>query len=401
MNGERIQYLLQQYAHNLATRQEVEELFEWLKTNEGDEALQQAILDARKSSETEPIRSQQDWDKLWQAVQSATINTPDKKVRKMRWMQIAASLLLLVLAGSAWFIFSKKKTEGLLIVVQDNNKKDIAPGGNRAVLTLADGNSIVLDEVQNGLLAVQGNTTILKQKTGELIYNTASTSEQKAGEVLYNRVTTPRGGQYHVVLPDGSKVWLNAGSSLYFPATFTGSKRIVQLTGEAFFEVATLRLRSGQKMPFSVILNKGAAVEVLGTQFNINAYEDEPGKKVTLVEGSVKVKSVILKPGQQVSISHTAQISQPVPVQTEQAVAWKNGFFRFKDTGIRELMRQVERWYDVDIAYKTDRSDQVYTGIVSRSQNISALLQTLELTGTVRFEIEEKGNGKRGKVIVY
>jgi transmembrane sensor len=401
MNRERIQYLLQQYAQNHATSVEVEELFEWLKTNEGDEALQQAILDARKSNETETNRSQQDWDNLWQAVQSATINTPEKKVRRMGWIQIAASLLLLVLAGSAWFIFSKKKTSGLQIVVHDNNKKDIAPGGNRAVLTLADGNRIVLDDVQNGLLAVQGNTKILKQKTGELFYTTGSTTEQKAGEVLYNRVTTPRGGQYHVILPDGSKVWLNAGSSLYFPANFIGSNRIVQLTGEAFFEVATLRLRSGQKMPFRVMVDKGTAVEVLGTQFNINAYEDEPGKKVTLLEGSVKVKSVILKPGQQVAISHTSQISQPIPVQTEQAVAWKNGFFRFKDTGIRELMRQVERWYDVDIAYKTDRSDQIYTGIVSRSQNISALLQTLELTGTVHFEIEEKRNGKRGKIIVH
>jgi ferric-dicitrate binding protein FerR (iron transport regulator) len=246
-------------------------------------------------------------------------------------------------------------------------------------------------------------------------------SEPTAGEVLYNTITTPAGGQYKLELPDGSKVWLNAGSSLYFPASFTGSKRMVKLTGEAYFEVAKVR-SEGKKRPFIVVIPPSASgigggqVEVLGTHFNVNAYNDESVIKTTLLEGKVKVSSAnaalannkpqtsnykLLSPGKQALLNSQTHTIKITDANTEQAVAWKNGFFRFKETGIHELMRQVARWYDVDVEYQTNRTDQYYTGVISRSQNISALLQMLELTGTVHFQIDNNPvNGKQGKIVV-
>jgi transmembrane sensor len=442
MHKERIQHLLQLYAANQASREEVEELFVWLKEQEGDDVLKKFILDAADKEVPNTTLVQSDWDRIWHSVESATTNThTSAKIVRSFWRSprvlrgMAAAVLLLVMAGSAWFFFSRPENNGNLIVVTAADKKDIKPGSNKALLTLGDGTTIVLDTVQTGLLALQGQTKIIKQNTAQLIYNSTSTSEQKAGEVLYNTVTTPHGGQFQLVLSDGTKVWLNAGSSLYFPASFSASKRMVQLTGEAYFEVATLRLRSGQKKPFIVnILSStggggGGRVEVLGTHFNVNAYNNESAIKTTLIEGKVKVSAVespkdgktesqesssnptnnklqttnskLLIPGKQAILNTQTQTIKVTDANTEQAVAWKNGYFRFKETGIRELMRQVERWYNVEVEYRTDRTDQYYTGVVSRSQNISALLQTLELTGTVHFQIDNNPEkGKQGKIIV-
>ena len=428
MTKERIQYLLQQYAANQASRKEVEELFEWLKDQEGEDALKKFIFDTVEKEQANTPHHQSDWDRIWQSVESATTGThTSAKIVRPFWPRIAAAVLLLVMAGSAWFYFSRSKTNSASVVSTVTTKKDIAPGSNKALLTLADGTTIALDTVQTGLLALQGQTRIIKQNTAGLIYNSQVTSEQKAGEVLYNTVTTPHGGQFQLVLPDGTKVWLNAGSSLCFPATFSASKRMVQLTGEAYFEVATLPLSSAKgekrKRPFivSVLPAKGAAprgqIEVLGTHFNVNAYDDEKDTKVTLLEGKVRVvkesgskkyevrgkkNEVMLKPGEQAVLSQT---NSPLTIHhspnIDQVMAWKNGYFRFKETGIRELMRQVERWYDVEVEFKTDLTDQYYTGVVSRSQNISALLQTLELTGTVHFQIDNHpAKGKQGKIIV-
>ncbi len=427
MHKERIQHLLQLYAANQASREEVEELFGWLKEQEGDDALKKFIFDAADKEVHNTTLLQSDWDKIWHSVESATAgtNTSPKIVRPFwpsRVARMAAAVLFLVMAGSAWFFFSRHENKGNLIVITEADKKDITPGSNKALLTLGDGTTIALDTVQTGLLALQGQTRIIKQNTAQLIYNSLATSE-RAGEVLYNRVTTPHGGQFQLVLPDGTKVWLNAGSSLYFPATFSASKRMVQLTGEAYFEVAKVNDSRGHRIPFAVSIPSstagvgGGRVEVLGTHFNVNAYDDEKDAKVTLLEGKVRVvkesggkkyevggkkKEVMLKPGEQAVMSQT---NSPLTIHhspnIDQVMAWKNGYFRFKETGIRELMRQVERWYNVEVEYRTDRTDQYYTGVVSRSQNISALLKTLELTGTVHFQIDNNPEkGKQGKIIV-
>ncbi|THU33027.1 FecR family protein [Niastella caeni] len=426
MSKERIQHLLQLYAANQASREEVEELFAWLKKQEGDDALKKFIFDTAGKEAHSATLPEKDWDRIWQSVESGitSANTSAKIVRPY-WSRvsrggIAAAVLLLVMAGSAWFYFSRPKPTSAPVVSAVTIKKDIAPGGNKALLTLADGTTIVLDTVQTGLLALQGQTKIIKQNTAQLIYNSPATSEQKAGEVLYNRVTTPHGGQFQLMLPDGTNVWLNAGSSLCFPATFSTSKRMVQLTGEAYFEVASLTPPGGsKKVPFIVKIGTSSGaqgeIEVLGTHFNVNAYDDEEAIKTTLLEGKVKVvkretvpqggskeESGILKPGEQAVLSraHSPLTIHHSP-NVQQVMAWKNGYFRFKETGIRELMRQVERWYNVEVEFKTDRTDQYYTGVVSRSQNISALLQTLELTGTVHFQIDNHAaKGKQGKIIV-
>jgi len=422
MSKERIQYLLQQYAANTASREEVEELFKWLKHQQGEEALKNFIIGSVAKEGADTTLPQRDWDRIWHSVQSATTaNTPAKIVRPL-WMQIAAAVLLLVMAGGAWFYFSHPKTTSAPVVKTVTPKHDILPGGNKALLTLADGSTIVLDTVQTGLLALQGQTRIVKQHAGQLIYNSLRTSEQKAGEVLYNTVTTPNGGQFQLVLPDGTKVWLNAGSSLCFPASFSTLKRTVQLTGEAYFEVAPLTPKGeSKKVPFIVKISTASGVkgeiEVLGTHFNINAYNNESEIKTTLLEGKVRMsamgpdshreQSAILKPGEQAIAvaspltTHHSPLTINHSPNVQQVIAWKNGYFRFKETGIRELMRQVERWYNVEVEYRTASTDQHYTGVVSRSQNISALLQTLELTGTVHFQIDNNGgDGKKGKIIV-
>jgi ferric-dicitrate binding protein FerR (iron transport regulator) len=443
MHKERIQHLLQLYAANQASREEVEELFGWLKEQEGDDALQKFISDAADKEVHDTTLLQGDWDKIWHSVESATTGThASPKIVRLFWpsriARVAAAVLLLVMAGSAWFFLSRPKTNAASDLIIVTAKKDITPGINKAILTLGDGTTIALDTVQTGLLALQGQTKIIKQNTAGLIYNSQVTSEQ-AGEVLYNTVTTPHGGQFQLVLPDGTKVWLNAGSSLYFPATFSASKRMVQLTGEAYFEVAKVSDSRGHRIPFAVNIPPsaggvgGGRVEVLGTHFNVNAYDDEKDTKVTLLEGKVRVvkesggkkyevggkkNEVMLKPGEQAVMAGNARftldrrnfseggiddsrLTIDHSPNVQQVMAWKNGYFRFKETGIRELMRQVERWYNVDVEYRTDRTDQYYTGVVSRSQNISALLQTLELTGTVHFQIDNSPEkGKQGRIIV-
>jgi len=431
MGKERIQYLLQRYATNQASRQEVQELFDWLKEQDGEEALKNFIL-SQKEEEPDVDLSEQHWNHIWHSIQSATTGQLPKKNVRHLWTRIAAAALIVAIAGSSWFYLSHQKTKAAAIVTAA--KKDIKPGGNKALLTLADGSTIVLDTVQNGLLALQGATKIIKQTTGDLLYSQLVSSEPTAGEVLYNTITTPAGGQYKLELPDGSKVWLNAGSSLYFPASFTGPKRMVKLKGEAYFEVAKISSK-GKKRPFIVVIPPsasgagGGTVEVLGTHFNVNAYNDESDIRTTLLEGKVKISSSfdavatatpdryldhkrlttairtpnpkLLLPGKQALLNSQTHTIKITDANTEQAVAWKNGFFRFKETGIHELMRQVARWYDVDVEYQTSRTDQYYTGVISRSQNISALLQMLELTGTVHFQIDNKPvNGKHGKIVV-
>jgi ferric-dicitrate binding protein FerR (iron transport regulator) len=254
---------------------------------------------------------------------------------------------------------------------------------------------IDLDSSGAGLLAQQGNTSIIN-KDGKIIYDP---NKKGSGDLIYNTISTPRGGQYQLVLPDGTKVWLNATSSIKFPVAFTGNTRAVELTGEAYFEVATVHLRSGQKMPFKVNVANKAEVEVLGTHFNIMAYNEEEAIKTTLLEGAVKVNtqqatlsgvegSAILKPGEQVSISHSSQLSQPIPVQTEEVVSWTNGKFHFNNADIKVIMRQIARWYDVDVEYRNISSQTQLGGIVSRKENLRQLLDYFEIAGKVHFTLE-------------
>ena len=386
MGQERIHYLLKRYADNSASAEEVKEMLALLRTSGGEGALREMVAEIWNEDE-ETSLSERDWDGMWSAIQQEVDTTPSRPVRMLKiWGRVAAALLLLVGAGAAYWKLTGREKKGAPLAAQ-GVKKDIEPGGNKAVLTLANGSTIVLDNAHDGVLAQQGGTNVEKLDAGSLAYNTGRKGNE---EVMYNTIATPNGGQYQVILPDGSKVWLNAASSLRFPTRFEGKERSVELTGEAYFEVAR-----HSSMPFRVkVPGNGMDVQVLGTEFDVMAYANEQTSNTTLVNGKVNVVSKnavrVLEPGKQTILDNQTKAIRVADANVEQVVAWKNGLFRFRETGIRELMRQVERWYNVQVVYEAEGKDQDFTGVVSRNQPVSALLQMLELTGTVHFRVEDK-----------
>ena len=296
---------------------------------------------------------------------------------------VAAAAVVLVLSASVFLLLQKKSNDLAERTQKVKVVHDIAPGGDKALLTLADGRQIVLDTATNGTLAQQGGIKVIKIG-GQLSYD----HEGNPAQVLYNTITTPRGGQYQLELADGSKVWLNAASSLRFPTAFTGKDRTVELTGEGYFEVT-----HDASKPFHVKVND-MDVQVLGTHFNINSYSDEPSIKTTLLEGRVQVKKdenyVYLNPGQQAIVQPTGNdINVADDVDVEEVVAWKNGRFLFNNAQIETIMRQVARWYDVDVVYEK-KINETFSGPLPRSQNVSELFKMLEARGSVLFEISGK-----------
>jgi ferric-dicitrate binding protein FerR (iron transport regulator) len=320
---------------------------------------------------------------------------PARIIKFPTWKKIAsaAAVFILIFSG-AYLLFFNNMEIG--IVKNETNKplqNDIAPGGNKAVLTLTDGSVIILDDAQNGTISQQGNTKILKLDEGQLAYKVSG----KSDEILYNTISTPRGGQYQMTLSDGTKVWLNSVSSIRFPAAFVGKERKVELTGEGYFEVA-----KNASMPFKVDIAGKSEVEVLGTHFNINAYSDEATINTTLLEGKVKVKvsttdsrlptpdSRLLSPGQQAQLTSSGQILVNKSPDLDEVMAWKNGKFEFGEAmDINAVMRQLMRWYDMDVEYKGKVTGHI-GGSIGRDVNVSQVLKMLEMTGAVKFKIEGK-----------
>lgn len=314
------------------------------------------------------------------------LQKPAHAITKL-WPRIAAAASILLIIGIGSY-FLLKKIAPVSQIAGTNVAHDIAPGGNNAVLTLANGKKILLSMAQNGMLAVQGGSIIKKTANGQLVYNNGGSN--KTAEITYNTLTTPRGGQYLVILPDSTRVMLNAASTLKYPTAFTGNERKVELSGEAYFEVA-----HNKHLPFRVMSN-GQMVEVLGTHFNINAYNDEPGIRTTLLEGSVRVsengRTAVLKPGQQSIIQsadnyHNNNSIIVKEADTEQAIAWTNGEFSFNKTDIQTVMRQVSRWYNVDVQYAGKIPGDRLSGTFSRNMEASKALKLLEFTG-INFKIE-------------
>jgi len=265
---------------------------------------------------------------------------------------------------------------------------DITPGSHKAVLVLVDGTKISLTEAANGNIASQENIQITKSGDGQLIYTLTPRSKGAAPTSGYNTIETPKGGQYQVVLPDGSKIWLNAYSSLRLPLNFSeGTERRVELKGEAYFEVSHQPTR-----PFTVVSGQHA-VQVLGTHFNVKAYADEADIKTSLLEGKVRVTagthSVTLAPGQQSRL--VAENITVVEVDTREAVAWKDGYFRFDEERLEDIMRSVARWYDVDVVFENDAlKEETFGAVTTRFTRISTLLEIMEQTGDVQFRVEGK-----------
>ena len=305
-----------------------------------------------------------------------------RRVIPLRKIAIAASIIG-VLVLSAVFLFNKnaENQSGKAEVNNRRFKNDVSPGGDKATLTLADGSTIVLDEAQNGTLVQQGNSKVIKLG-GKLSYDQINKNPK---EIVYNTIATPNGGQYQLELPDGSQVWLNATSSIHFPTAFVGKERKIEITGEAYFEIAKDR-----NMPFIVTVNN-AEVQVLGTHFNINAYNDEDNLKTTLLEGSVRFVNGdninFLKPGQQSQLTKNGTVKVVSDVNVEEVIAWKNGLFAFENASIETVMRQLSRWYNVDIEYK-GKTDDLFIAEMRRNIKLSDALKALELTGKLKFEID-------------
>lgn len=309
---------------------------------------------------------------------------PRSRVIALRKISIAASIFGILLVAT--FLLINKNVARHAVKTETNDRKfknDVDPGGNKATLTLADGSVILLDDAKNGILAQQGASKVIKLD-GKLLYDLTAIDTR---QIVYNTITTPRGGQYQLELPDGSVVWLNATSSIRFPTSFVEMERRVEITGEAYFEVA-----KNANKPFVVSVN-GSEIQVLGTHFNINAYSDEEIMKTTLLEGSIKFVSAndnhILQPGQQSQLTKGGAVKVLNKVDVDEVVAWKNGLFSFENAGIEAIMRQLSRWYDVEVDYR-GRPDDLFIAEMNRNIKLSDALKALELTGKVSFEIEGK-----------
>lgn len=314
----------------------------------------------------------------------------------VKWATVAAAACLCIMFG--YRVFQPVHKEAKSFAQKEIMPPDLPPGNkNKAVLILADNSRIELDSAASGVLGVQGNARIRKNDSGQVIYED-SEGAQKPAEQIYNILEIPNGGEYHLVLSDGSGVWLNSGSRLKFPVRFSGHSREVELSGEGYFEIA-----KNQEQPFRVHFNS-SVVEVLGTHFNVNAYNNEATQAVTLLEGLVKVSrassEVLIKPGQQAVLGQTNRIDVR-SVASEDAIAWKNGYFMFVDEDIKSIMRKLSRWYDFTVEYQGNVENERFAAMISRTKNISEVLQMFESTGSIQFKIMPgDASGKGKKVII-
>ncbi len=316
---------------------------------------------------------------IWEQI---AVSRPVEKSKKKIYIRIAAAASLFIAIGFS-FYFSKENATN---VSSSKNQliSQIQPGGNKAYLTLSDGKKINLTDLDNGISIIQEGINVIKKSNGELVYEITDVAATGDGIVGDNTIETPVGGQYQVILPDGTKVWLNSSSSLQYPVKFSSNERKVVLRGEGYFEV-----KSDKAKPFRVV-SENQTIEVLGTKFNVNTYKDEPVVRTTLLEGSVKVSLVnraeILRPGEQAAIE--GQQINIQKVDTEQAVAWYKGDFAFEGVELRNIMRQISRWYNVEVVYKGDVGDIKFGGSISRSKDIQEVLKVLSMTQGVNFKLE-------------
>ncbi|QEH41816.1 FecR family protein [Chitinophaga sp. XS-30] len=377
---EKLQSLLSRYVEGSIGETEVEELSRFLKDEQYDDIVKQILTDL--SAHITPAGTEkEEMQKMISRVKEVSANMPMReRVPYTRWA--AAAVLVLMFGVGGYFLFYGDG-QPALAPVTTRYSNDIPPGGNKAILTLADGSTITLDDAGPGALAQQGSTQIVKTGTGSLAYNSVAGD----GVVHYNTLTTPFGGRYQVVLPDGSRVWLNAGSSLRYPTAFAGNSREVELSGEAYFEVT-----GNAAKPFRVRAQDGTSVEVLGTHFNVSAYAGESQSTTTLLEGAVQVSkgqgNSRLAPGQQAIAGNTVQVLANADINA--AVAWKNGLFMFNDADIETIMKQLSRWYDIEVVYEGGPVKELFNATIPRDVPVSKVFELLELTNLIHFKIDGK-----------
>ncbi len=394
---DRIKELILRFLREELSRDDERELESWLSVAPRNRALLDEIQDADSLAASFAKLERLDKEGVWKRIKTyaeeqkaAAVPMTDQPNRFRRGWWAAAAVFIL-LAGGGWFWFRSAHTETIAKNQSQIPKYDVLPGGNKAVLTLSGGRQIILDSAANGAMAQQGNATIQKLSNGQLAYQRI---DEKPATVVYNTLTTPRGGQYQLILSDGTKVWLNSASSIIYPVTFTGNTREIEITGEAYFEVA-----HNDKHPFRVKVGN-ETIEDIGTAFNINAYKDEEVIKTTLLEGSVRVtlstvagssdrQQEIIKPGEQAQVSSTGQIGIVSDIDVDQVVAWKNGLFAFTDADLPVVMRQLARWYDIDVVYEGNISKREFNGKIGKSLTLDQVLKVLTKT-RVHYSIEGK-----------
>jgi ferric-dicitrate binding protein FerR (iron transport regulator) len=387
--------MIERYLSGNCTADEISEVYEWFRSFDNTPESLVGLPDAEKDVVREKLflqilneikypdnKAQLSDNEQEEVEEVGKLESADEHKIYRLWPKIAvAASVMLMICFSLYFIYNRHKVVPQIVITQPH---DIPPGGNNAVLTLADGSRIILNNAKKGLLTKQGNVKVSKASEGMLVYKA---NHDDVAQASWNTITTPKGGQYQVILPDGTKVWLNALSSLRFPANFSGKTRRVEVSGEAYFEVA----RNPAK-PF-VVKSVRTEVTVLGTHFNVNDYQDEAVSKTTLLEGSVKIKGKysagILKPGEQALLSESDEMKITADVNTEEAVAWKNGIFEFNRADITSIMRQAARWYDINVIYAGAPTHILYKGRISRNVNLSEMLTMIKYMG-VNYTLQGK-----------
>ncbi|RAJ37152.1 FecR family protein [Pedobacter cryoconitis] len=388
----RLQVLFQQYMNGSASEKEVKEFMRIVDSEQQKETLlglmDRYLEEEKYSQELSADQKTSILQVIFQPVHTKTLFSLWTKV-------LTAAMLLIMLSVGTYFI-KKQYTP----IVYSQYTGELLPGGNKATLTLADGTKLSLTDAVNGKVAEQAGVSIRKTAAGQLLYELKETTTNQSA-ILYNTISTPAGGQYQVILPDGTHVWLNAESSLRYPASFAAlKKRRVELKGEGYFEVAKFNVKA-VRIPF-IVVSRNQEVEVLGTHFNINSYEDEGLCATTLLEGSIKVSRPavferLISPGEQALTGSELQVIKVDPLT---AVAWKNGLFKFENANIYTIMKQFSRWYNVDVAYEGKIPDNKFTGEVYRNMDASKALRILSYA-KIKFRVETPDQQhNRRKIII-
>jgi transmembrane sensor len=375
LNTEEIRYLIEKYNNHTASPDERILVEQWYNRIDGTELAQNEFNESDTKSQ------------IFKTV-NARIEEKMNKKKPLKLKLVyslffkAAIIIMVLLAGT--YIYQKQTKQLESTVAFKTKKANIMPGGDNAMLLLADGSQIILNKTADGQIADQSGVNVVKTKNGELTYRFAGNTDPKSSSI--NTVITPRGGQYHLVLVDGTEVWLNAGSSIKFPTAFNGNDRKVEVSGEVYFEVAKNKAK-----PFIVHTNQ-SDIKVLGTHFNVNAYEDEEYQRTTLLEGSVEItrgtQKVLLTPGQQAKINEKSDYINIKEIEDPDAIiAWKNGYFQFEKSDLQSVMRQVSRWYNTEVSYNGAIPTKQYTGKIPRGVNVAKLIEMLSYSG-IHCEVE-------------
>lgn len=392
----RIAYLIAGYIRQTLTEKEHDELDDWVNASDHNMLLFEELTDEKNIEANlawmDKVQSKQSYEALRQA---GKFKIPAKRF-KLNPVWIAAASVIL-LAGAFLIFRNAVNSKANNTIMASSDTIQLQPGGNRAILSFADGSTIDLTTAKNGLMKNDNGADIIKLGDGIILYDPHNADENVSS---VHTLSTPVGGQFQVTLPDGTKVWLNASTTLKYPARFTTNERKVELNGEAYFEVA-----KNEKQPFRVMLADSVVVTVLGTHFNVMSYNNEKAKEITLLEGRVRISpagggdpfdaannkrpGVELKPGQQAILTHHSPFTIHDNIDTQEITGWKDGQFVFHDASIESIMRQIERWYDAKVVYQGEIK-QLFNATILRSEPLSKLLHLLELNGYVHFKIENK-----------